>query len=510
MMVRLIQFCLFAGLLPVWGCQSPLFNRREQFGERTGRESFETPFSFSNDDPAGLGNGHGAFALRGSEPGRRDGDELQQARRSDASLERLLKRGYDADAHGRVLEAKHAYEQVLSEQPNHPEAHHRLAILADRAGEYSAAEKHYRIALRGKPTDADLLNDLGYSYFLQGRARESQLCLERALDVDPKHPHVEENLSLLSDPVRAERVLSNLMPPRQAQTTLARLFPNDPGGADSAADFARQPRRPANLSADTGKQTAQLTPDNLDSLQEKMELTRLQNLTDRRHREPSLRSESAASIAGARAGLPNYPRQSPTETEVRVVPRPFPKAEITDAFVAAGQADRNQDPQPRPAGMTANRSSQVPPSAVINAEWNTLDQQPQPPEWNAGNQKAEAPEWNTLPQAWPQTSPAVSASASSPSGIEQASFTHDVPNRAKTAAAQSAAEKAAQIGMAAGPGAMFPTWQESPPGTPFSEPGPVTPAVPPQSQGSMPSEPAARNVPPEWNQSSPAENFGQR
>ncbi len=65
------------------------------------------------------------------------------------------------------------YEQVLADQPRHPEAHHRLAILADRSGEYLLAEKHYLAAMREEPKNVDVLNDLGYSYFLQGRAKKA-------------------------------------------------------------------------------------------------------------------------------------------------------------------------------------------------------------------------------------------------------------------------------------------------------------------------------------------------
>ena len=192
MMVRLTPFCLCAGLVAALGCQNPLLSRREPFGDRGGRDSFESRFSFSSDDPAAMESGRGHSSSLASElADRRHRDDFQEASRtsggSASAIGRLMEQGYDADAHGRTQDAKKAYEQVLFKQPDHAEAHHRLAILADRAGEYSSAEKHYEIALRGKPNDADLLNDLGYSYFLQGRAVESERYLTKALERNPQH-----------------------------------------------------------------------------------------------------------------------------------------------------------------------------------------------------------------------------------------------------------------------------------------------------------------------------------
>ncbi len=519
MMVRVSQICVLAGLVAALGCQNPLISRREPFGDR---DRLESRFSYAADNLAAPETGRGHSPSPASDAaGRRRENSGLTADGSASIVQQLLERGFDADAHGRTAEARKLYQHVLAEQPNHPEAHHRLAILADRAGDYSSAEKHYQIALGGEPNDADLYNDAGYSYFLQGRAEESQHYLTKALELDPQHPHVEENLSLLTDPAKAERVLISAMPPRQAQSALARLFPNNPSGHAVAARTAQLSDAAVKASRRTLDNSSRFTSSTLNALELKMEEARLRSLAERERQ--NTQTGLADQTANVPALPPSYPRQPPPQSLGASLAE-APKAEITDAFVAIDAAHRNQQSPLRSPGMTANRASQVPqvdngsqnaapPPAVINAEWNTLDHGPQPPEWNAGNPKAEAPQWNTLPQAWPQITPGVSASASSQSNIEQAGYTQEAPaNRAKTASAasvQSAAQEAAEIGMAAGPGVMFPTWKEVTPDCPAQTNEAILPE--PKSQ-TAPTEwnlPPQSSVPPQWNPGGDIQNFGQ-
>lgn len=185
MIVRLSRIALCGCLVASLGCQNPA-NRSDTFADR---DTFGASLSFSSDDPKGLETGRGHLPSLASEMAdyRHQADADKTAGGpdgSDLTVQRLLERGHDADAHGRAQDAKMYYEQVLAEDPNQPDAHHRLAILADRAGDFPLAERHYQEALRGKPHDADVLNDLGYSYFLQGRAADSERYLALARQMD--------------------------------------------------------------------------------------------------------------------------------------------------------------------------------------------------------------------------------------------------------------------------------------------------------------------------------------
>ena len=81
--------------------------------------------------------------------------------------------------------------------PDNPEANHRLGVLADQRREYEVAARHYMTALQQKPSDPDLLNDIGYSFLLQGRAETARRYLEDALRAQPAHVRARANLALL-------------------------------------------------------------------------------------------------------------------------------------------------------------------------------------------------------------------------------------------------------------------------------------------------------------------------
>lgn len=132
--------------------------------------------------------------------GRRDEDRA--ARRPSAAgskerIARLLEEAQAAVARNDREAATALLRQVLQIDDRQPDAHHRLAILADQQGDYRLAEEHYRTALAARPRDPDLLSDIGYSYYLQGRQEESERYLKKALDVAPGHARAANNLNLL-------------------------------------------------------------------------------------------------------------------------------------------------------------------------------------------------------------------------------------------------------------------------------------------------------------------------
>ncbi|WP_298860949.1 tetratricopeptide repeat protein [uncultured Gimesia sp.] len=98
-----------------------------------------------------------------------------------------LNLAYDADRSGNTEKAQGYYQRVLSLDPNHFEALHRLAILEDKKQNYPAAEAYYLRALKVDSTNADLLSDIGYSYMLQGRDDYGEKYLHEALKHQPGH-----------------------------------------------------------------------------------------------------------------------------------------------------------------------------------------------------------------------------------------------------------------------------------------------------------------------------------
>jgi len=153
-------------------------------------------------------------------------------------INKNLSRGHLESAKGQYDQAKASYRRVLKKQPNHPVAHHRLAVIADRQKDYASALHHYGAALKVKPNDADLLNDVGYSYYLQHRYQESEKFLQKAVRFHPSHSRAWSNLGLLygtqGNYDRALAMFRRSGSEADAQAKLANLFPNGRPNSRSA------------------------------------------------------------------------------------------------------------------------------------------------------------------------------------------------------------------------------------------------------------------------------------
>jgi Tfp pilus assembly protein PilF len=123
--------------------------------------------------------------------------------------------------------ARRHFESVLAAEPNHPTAHHRLAVIADLRKEFSRAEGHYAKALQGNPSDAYLLHDIGYSYALQGRHAEAVPYYQRALEHSPGWEQAARKLAdayvRTGQSELAGQTLARVFPQDQAEEELARL-----------------------------------------------------------------------------------------------------------------------------------------------------------------------------------------------------------------------------------------------------------------------------------------------
>jgi Flp pilus assembly protein TadD len=94
-------------------------------------------------------------------------------------------------------DARRLYREVLHEAPDHPDAHHGLAMAADLDEDWDDAEYHYKQALKIRPQDAVLLSDIGYSYVLQNRYAEATRYLNQAIELQPSYERAHMNLALL-------------------------------------------------------------------------------------------------------------------------------------------------------------------------------------------------------------------------------------------------------------------------------------------------------------------------
>ncbi len=87
------------------------------------------------------------------------------------------------------------FDQRLAEHPDSPFLRFAAGWLAQRAGDLTAAEVHYRGALELWPDDDRVLNNLGNALAGQGRNDEAVSTYHRAIAVNPRNPSAHFNLS---------------------------------------------------------------------------------------------------------------------------------------------------------------------------------------------------------------------------------------------------------------------------------------------------------------------------
>lgn len=97
------------------------------------------------------------------------------------SLEDALQTGRSQLQAGRLVEALQAYHQALSQSPDSIEALNAVAVCYDRLGKFDSSRTYYEMALGIDPQSPLLLNNYGYSLYLQGERAEATRFLALAV-----------------------------------------------------------------------------------------------------------------------------------------------------------------------------------------------------------------------------------------------------------------------------------------------------------------------------------------
>ena len=116
----------------------------------------------------------------------RDYQRAREARRTE-SLDDVYRRGVDAQLSGRADAALQIYEDLLTRDPGHAQAHARLGELALERGDARGALVHHLDALRGEERP-ELVLAAAEDFRRTGRPSEAAALLERLLASD--HDHV--------------------------------------------------------------------------------------------------------------------------------------------------------------------------------------------------------------------------------------------------------------------------------------------------------------------------------
>jgi Tfp pilus assembly protein PilF len=187
--MKSIPFPIIALALVAAGCQTPPFQSAaaKRAAQQAGEGSWADKNPLESDRHAAKkDSGKPLDFLRNTSRREREravAENLAQAHRAYSSQ--------------RLTEAAAFYEKVLKDDPGNPEAHHKLANIADGKEDFQAADRHYAAAKRARPDDANLLNDMGYSRFLQRDFVGSERLLTEALTRQPGHKRALYNLGWL-------------------------------------------------------------------------------------------------------------------------------------------------------------------------------------------------------------------------------------------------------------------------------------------------------------------------
>lgn len=113
------------------------------------------------------------------------------------SVDDQLVQGRLQEHEGKFESAAKTYKAILKTEPTYAAAHHRLGVLAARDGRYEDAERHFIKALDCGGSSSDLLADLGYNYFLQGRLSDAEQSLREAVAKNPQNRRANNNLGVV-------------------------------------------------------------------------------------------------------------------------------------------------------------------------------------------------------------------------------------------------------------------------------------------------------------------------
>jgi Tfp pilus assembly protein PilF len=111
------------------------------------------------------------------------GDPLSQGRA-------LLERGYKTEAIRELSVAAVTGANLV-------EANNLLGLAHDRLGKHAEARAYYERALSVAPADARVINNVGYSLYLEGRYKDALSKLKTAARLAPESPEIYTNLGFV-------------------------------------------------------------------------------------------------------------------------------------------------------------------------------------------------------------------------------------------------------------------------------------------------------------------------
>jgi tetratricopeptide (TPR) repeat protein len=99
-------------------------------------------------------------------------------------------------ASDKLSKAREVCRKLIEKYPDRSAGYHQLALVADRQKRYQEAQELYAQALRIEGANSELFNDLGYSYYLNGKMNKAESALAKAVELSPHEDRYRINLGL--------------------------------------------------------------------------------------------------------------------------------------------------------------------------------------------------------------------------------------------------------------------------------------------------------------------------
>ena len=130
---------------------------------------------------------------------------------------------------GQSSRAVQVLQQVVKSGKADWKTHSALGSALDQSGQHGQARPYYEAALKSRPNEVSILNNIGMSYLLEGNLRQAEAVLTRA-DASPassSQPRIRQNLALAVGLQgrfdEARTIASRDLPPEQVEANMAFL-----------------------------------------------------------------------------------------------------------------------------------------------------------------------------------------------------------------------------------------------------------------------------------------------
>jgi len=102
------------------------------------------------------------------------------------------------ERHGQTKQAQELYHMLCKSRivSAKQSAYHRLGVMAGKRGDFIVARDHFKQAAELGSTSAELLNDMGYNYYLMDELVEAETCFRESIKKDPDYKAAQNNLGL--------------------------------------------------------------------------------------------------------------------------------------------------------------------------------------------------------------------------------------------------------------------------------------------------------------------------